>query len=284
MVILQWRGVPRRQGELRARRGAAHEGRFGGKLTFDFTGGGNYVGAHFEDAGNGRRLERGLERGELWLKRPEGNDFVFRYTDSAGQTFQKIVECPADRWVRVTIPFAGWTAHWGGADDGHVRGEPRMLALNLDHGLQTTGALLFDDLRLVNYRETIARVTYQAYGFEPRKKAGACARKATPGPAAWNGRTWKADFSAGARWLSLGVPDHVLLGNVDKIRLRVRGNAQGHPVRLVLRTHFMTFQKDDRRTQWQRGAGIGNRWAAGSGLGMARGRERRQDPRSVAAG
>ncbi len=24
---------------------AAHEGRFGGKLTFDFTGGGNYVGA-----------------------------------------------------------------------------------------------------------------------------------------------------------------------------------------------------------------------------------------------
>jgi len=64
--------------------------------------------------------------------------------------------------VRVTIPFSGWTAHWGGPDDGKVRGRPKMLALNVDRGLQTTGALLFDDLRLVNDQEAVARVSYPA--------------------------------------------------------------------------------------------------------------------------
>ena len=38
-------------------------------------------------------------------------------------------------------------------------------------------------------------------------------------------------------------PDRSLLGKVDKIRLRVRGTAKGHPVHLFLHTHFMTFHK-----------------------------------------
>jgi hypothetical protein len=36
-----------------------------------------------------------------------------------------------------------------------------MRALNIDHGLQATGALLFDDLRLVNAQEAVARVSYR---------------------------------------------------------------------------------------------------------------------------
>ncbi len=221
---------------------AAHEGQFGGKLNFDFTDGGNYVGAsvRMPERGPGASGEwNGLR---LWLKRPEGNEVVFRYTDAAGQTFQKPVECPADRWVRVTIPFSGWTVHWGGANDGTVRGKPRILSLNIDHGLQATGALLFDDLWLVDAPEIVAHVSYPAYRFGPGE--GWHLRADGDGGATrLEGRMWTADFSRGARWLSLGVPDQVLLGNVDKIRLRVRGNAKGHPVRLVMRTHFMTFQK-----------------------------------------
>lgn len=57
------------------------------------------------------------------------------------------------------------------------------------------------------------------------------------------GNRWSIDFSKGARWVAIVPPDRVLLGNVGKIRLRVRGAAQGHPVRIVLRTHFMTFYK-----------------------------------------
>jgi len=221
---------------------AAHEGQFGGKLNFDFTGGGNYVGAivQMPESGAGATGEwNGLR---LWLQRPEGNDVTFLYSDSAGQTFQKPVECPAGRWVRVTIPFSGWSDHWGGANDGKVRGMPKTLALLIDHGVQTTGALLFDDLRLVNAQDAVARVSYPAYRFGSDEgwHTGA---DGNGGATRLDGRTWTADFSQGARSVSLGVPDHVLLGNVDKIRLRVRGNAKGHPVLLVLHTHFMTFQK-----------------------------------------
>ncbi len=221
---------------------AAHGGQFGGELSFDFTGGGNYTGAILRMPRGGAGATGEWNGLRLWLMRPEGNDFVFRYGDSEGQTFQKQVECPAGRWVRVTIPFSGWTAHWGGANDGTVRGGPRMLALNVDHGLQTTGALLFDDLRLVNAPEDIARVSYPAYGFGPEERWHVRA-EGDGGASRLQGRTWTADFSRGARWISLGVPDHVLLGNADTLRLRVRGNAKGHPVRLVLHTHFMTFQK-----------------------------------------
>ena len=158
-----------------------------------------------------------------------------------------------------------------------------MLALNVDHGLQTTGALLFDDLRLVNAQETIARVSYPAYRFGPEEGWHTRA-DGNGGASRLEGRTWTADFSQGARWVSLGVPDHVLLGNVDKIRLRVRGNAKGHPVRLVLHSHFMTFQKTIGEFSRGRRAGVGDRCSTGSGLGMAWGRERRQDSWSFAAG
>jgi Beta-galactosidase len=233
---------PGAKGSFKRATEAAHEGKFGGQLTFDFTGGGNYVGAILQMPEGGAGATSGWNGLRLWLKRPEGNDFVFRYSDSAGQTFQKWVECPAGRWVRVTIPFSGWTGHWGGADDGKMRGGPRMLALNVDHGLQTMGALLFDDLRLVNAQEAVARVSYPAYRFGPEEGWHTRA-EGNGGASRLEGRTWTPDFSQGARWVSLGVPDHLLLGSVDKIRLRVRGNAKGHPVRLVLHTHFMTFQK-----------------------------------------
>jgi hypothetical protein len=117
-----------------------------------------------------------------------------------------------------------------------------MIGLNIDHGTQTTGALLFDDLRLVNAQDAVARVSYPAYRFGPQEGWHTRA-DGNGGATRLDNRTWMADFSQGARWLSLGVPDRVLLGTVDKLRLRVRGNAKGHPVRLVLRTHFMTFQK-----------------------------------------
>ncbi len=221
---------------------AAHEGQFGGKLTFDFTGGGNYVGAILRMPESGVGATGDWNGLRLWLKRPEGNDLVFRYSDSAGQTFQKSVECLAGTWVRATIPFSGWTGHWGGADDGKVRGKPKMLALLVDRGAQTTGALLFDDLRLVITQEAVARVSYPAYQFGP-EEGWRTRADGNGGTTRLDSKTWAVDFSQGARWVSLGVPDHVLLGNVDKIRLRVRGDAKGHPVRLVLRTHFMTFQK-----------------------------------------
>ena len=52
-----------------------------------------------------------------------------------------------------------------------------------------------------------------------------------------------ADFSKGAEWIGISPPDRVLLGYVDKVRLRLSAHSAGYTVRLLLRTHFMTFQK-----------------------------------------
>lgn len=232
---------PGARGRFDRSAGAAHAGQFGGKLDFDFTGGGRYVGAIC------RLPETGLSHPwnavQLWLKRPEGNEFVFRYTDAAGQTFQKTVECAPDRWVRLTIPFTGWAIHWGGPDDGKVRGGPRLLAFNLDEGQQQTGALLLDDLRLVEQPSLVSRVAYPAYRFAP-EEGWHLRTEGNAGSSRLEGAALTADFSAGAASVSLALPDHVLLGDVDRIHLRVRGSAKGHPVRLVCHTHFMTFHKE----------------------------------------
>jgi hypothetical protein len=64
-----------------------------------------------------------------------------------------------------------------------------------------------------------------------------------PGETHWNAPGWSLDFSRGAAWLGISPPDTCLLGKVDRIHLRARGSAKGHPVHLFLHTHFMTFHK-----------------------------------------
>ena len=219
---------------------AAHAGAFGGKLEFDFRGGGRYVAAVCKMPEPAAANQWNAV--QLWVKRPEGHELGFRYTDSAGQTFQRPVECAADRWAQVTIPFSGWTIHWGGPDDGKLRGGPRMLSFNVDEGDEPTGALLFDDVRLVNQPSSLTRVTYPAYRFGP-DEGWHLRAEGNAGASRLQGQSFTADFSQGASSLTLGLPDHVLLGDLDRLRLRVRGRAPGHPVRLVLHTHFMTFYK-----------------------------------------
>jgi hypothetical protein len=233
---------PGAKGSFERTAAATHDGKFGGELRFDFTGGGNYVAAILRTPESGAAATGDWNGLQLWVNRPEGHDFVFRYSDGSGQTFQKQVDCPSDRWARVTVPFSGWTGHWGGANDGKVRGKPKTLALLINRGLQNTGVMRFDDLRLVKVEDTTARVSYPAYRFGP-EEGWRLRSEGDGGASRLEGKTWTADFSQNARWISLGVPDHVLLGNVDRIRMRAKGSAKGHPVRLVLRTHFMTFQK-----------------------------------------
>jgi hypothetical protein len=87
-----------------------------------------------------------------------------------------------------------------------------------------------------------ATYSYVPYHFEPEEGwhsfgAGNLGRTGLAG------KLWRYDFSTGADWLSLGRTDTSLLGKVERIRLRVRGKAKGHPVHLFVHTHFMTFHK-----------------------------------------
>lgn len=219
---------------------AAHAGKMGGRLEYDFSGGGNYVAAIFRVPTNVPSHFNALQ---FWVKRPEGHGVVFRYTDTTGQTLQKPVECPADRWVRATVTFQQWSGHWGGANDGVPHGPPRQLAILIDNGETRQGTLDFDDLALVAADTLIARVSWPAYRFT-EGEGWRLRIDGNGGESRLEGNRWTLDFTKGARSISLGLPDRTLLGNVDRLRLRWRGSLPGHPVRVTLHTHFMTFRKE----------------------------------------
>ena len=113
------REFPGRTGGFERAAEAAHGGKFGGRLRFDFSGGGSYVAAvyrtdHPPDVAAVR----------VWLKKPAGHTITFRYTDQTGQTFQKPVFVLDDRWCDVLIGVEGFALHWGGANDGIIHGPP----------------------------------------------------------------------------------------------------------------------------------------------------------------
>ncbi|MGC9326998.1 MAG: beta-galactosidase, partial [Candidatus Hinthialibacter sp.] len=181
---------------------------------------------------------------QLDVKRPQGHTVTIRYTDQSGQVFQKSVDCPADKWSAIIVPFQDWQSSWGGVNDGKVHGDPQKIAVLIDNGEKQKGSLYIDNLTLLTGSpdDWMVHTQYTAYQFQPGEgwhSSGAGDRGST----ALRQNKWRLDFSQGASWLSLRVPDQTLLGAIDKITLRVRGDAKNHSVRLFLRTHFMTFHK-----------------------------------------
>ncbi len=76
-------------------------------------------------------------------------------------------------------------------------------------------------------------VSYVAYRFE----AGEGWRTSASGDAGatrLEGRLWHHDFTRGASSIGLTLPDRSLLTRPERLRLRVRGAAQGHPLRVPL--------------------------------------------------
>ena len=51
------------------------------------------------------------------------------------------------------------------------------------------------------------------------------------------------DFTKGAKSISISPMPISMLGRVEKIRLRVKGSANDHPVHIYIQTHFMIFHK-----------------------------------------
>lgn len=57
------------------------------------------------------------------------------------------------------------------------------------------------------------------------------------------GRTWTFDFSQGAKSIGIVPAEVSMLGEPQEIRLHLRGDSLGHPLRLQVLTHFMTFER-----------------------------------------
>ena len=230
---------PGARGRFERSKEAAHGADWGGRLEFDFAGGGNYVAAIL-------RLDGApdIAAVRVWVKKPPGHRLTFRYTDPTGQTLQRGFDALDDRWTDAFIPMTGWTGHWGGANDGVVHGPPRQIAFLIENAARKQGALLFDDVRLIEGKPTrgagMVTSEYVGAGFTADEGWHAVGPK---GATSLDGRTWRFDFSHGAASVGIIPKDYSLLGLPQELRIRVRGQAPGHPVRLQLSTHFMGFEK-----------------------------------------
>jgi len=233
---------PGAKGSFERARDAANAGEWGGKLSFDFSGGGNYVAAVLR---LGQAPDVAAVR--VWVKKPPGNRLTFRYTDGTGQTVQKGFLAPDDKWADVFIPMAGWTGHWGGANDGVPHGPPKLIALLVENTGQTQGAVLIDDVRIIEGRpeEGAGMITseYAAVRFTPDEGWRLNVHGGDAGSTKLDGRTWRVDFTKGAKSIGIVPRDFSLLGMPKEFRIRVRGNSGSHLVRVQLATHFMMFEK-----------------------------------------
>ena len=217
---------------------AAHAGQAGGRLTFDFTGGGNYVAAIL-------KLDQPTDcvAVKLWVNHPAGNRLNFRYCDQTGQVHQKPFTTPKGEWSLVTITFDDWQLHYGGAKDGKVHGPPQWLAFMVENTDLKQGALSIDDISLTPGKPPAAQsALYTVFRFAPEERW-----KIRPGGnngvSKLEGGKFTFDFTRGARFLALDPPDQTLLGLPTEMRLHLRGEAPGHTLTLHLTTHFMVFQR-----------------------------------------
>ena len=112
---------PGARGQFARAKSAAHKGQWGGRLGFDFSGGGNYVAAIL-------RLDRAPDVAavRVWVRKPRGHRLTFRYTDQSGQTLQKGFLARDEQWTDAFIHVDGlvgrrqrWPRPWPASADRH---------------------------------------------------------------------------------------------------------------------------------------------------------------------
>ena len=204
---------------------AAHDGEAGGRLAFDFTGGGAYVQATVQLPKDGPPLGAV----ELWVRKPVANQLTARCVDEQGQTFQKSFNVATRGWQRLRVRLDGWTFSWGGHGDGVFHGRPTAFALLVERGEATTGVVDLDDL--VGLPRTEGGI------------AGVYAPEYTVTTFGATGRQVSYDFAGGARDQGLYWDDASLLGRPQSLRLRVHSDGSGHEVRMTLYSHFQSFER-----------------------------------------
>lgn len=200
-------------------------------LRYDFSGGGAYVAAY-------RRLDEAapLRALRFEARKPADATLTVRATDATGQTFQKNVHYGHDGWQSLEATMAGWTVHWGGANDGvfHPPVTQIGILINKDTA-QAVGELTVR--KVVALRGEMAPAedrfegTYRVTDFGPQSGFS--------GPL--SDRWLKGDLTERgevALWHSLA-----LFGSPRELQLRVRGGTPGCHLALRLGSHFQSFTR-----------------------------------------
>jgi hypothetical protein len=84
--------------------------------------------------------------------------------------------------------------------------------------------------------------SYTLFRFS-RGEGWTLSSKGDKGTSGLSGNKLSFDFSGGTEYISVLPTPVSMLGNVSRIRLKVKGNGNEHPVHLYIQSHFMIFHK-----------------------------------------
>lgn len=207
------------------------------RLDFDFGRGGNYVAAIVK-----LPSEPAVEVVRLWLKKPGSNLVILRAADSEGQTFQKDLRYTFPGWQQIEVELGGWGFHWGGRNDGVIRGPYREFHVLIERdGDQKSGTMYIDDVELLTEAAASpARITtteYVAADFDTNVWTPDGGTGAT-----YRDRTWHYVLrdKSGRAMLHR---EFSLLGRPQSMKVTVESDGSGHDLAVVLGSHFQMFEK-----------------------------------------
>jgi len=208
-------------------------------LRFDFTGGGAYVAAY-------RNLMPPdiVKKVSLRIKKPPQTQITVRITDSKDQTFQKSVIFERSRWQELEFHLRGWSAHFGGPNDGIVRQPIKQIGVIAESGARNdVGEILITDLAYEkggqqDLKQALSQVhtgEYVVSSFD--ENSGFTASGQTD---LSNGK-WTVDFT---RTDSSGLYHSLsLFSRPEKLILKVDSQMEGYLLRIKLGSHFQAFEK-----------------------------------------
>ncbi|HPO14868.1 MAG TPA: family 1 glycosylhydrolase [Candidatus Hydrogenedentes bacterium] len=208
-------------------------------LTYDFRGGGNYVGAYCELS-----TPASIKTLTFDVKCPGDARFTVRVTDASGQCFQKSVNAPGG-WQTAACDMNGWTGHWGGPNDGILHQPIHTVGVLLENSefAKAQGEVLIRNAKIEIFDKTpepglpdTLSGEYVVTAFENNAGFG------VSGPSTLKDGVWTIDFSAGAE----AQLHHSLsmFGKPDEISLRVSGGQPGNRLKIRIDSHFQTFERE----------------------------------------
>jgi len=202
---------PGARGSLERSERAAFSGRYGARLSFDFTGGGAYVAMYYTFS---RPIR--LAGFEFRVRKPPAARVTVRVTDSTGQTVQKTCFFRHGAWQGVSVRWGDWSGHWGGADDGVVHQPVRTVGILVERrGLgELRGEVAVDE---------VAALTERGKAEGTRKRI-------------------KTEYTVADLTKPL-PPSTTLLGDPEKLKVVLETDGSEGEVRIVCASHFQSFEK-----------------------------------------
>lgn len=208
-------------------------------LSYDFRGGGNYVGANCT-----LTTPAAIKTLTFDVKSPGEARFTVRVTDASGQCFQKGFTAPGG-WQTAACDMNGWSGHWGGLNDGILHQPIHTAGFLLENVelAKPQGEVLIRNAKIETFDKTpeaglpdTISGEYVVTAFENNAGFG------VSGPSTLNEGVWNIDFSAGAE----AQLHHSLslFGKPDEISLRVSGGQAGNRLKIRIDSHFQTFERE----------------------------------------